>query len=190
MHVVRQYLRSFGPAAEADIAGWTGLGPVSTHIALQHMRGEVVQVQVAKHMGAFLMLNTEAEACRQTPPLPQPVVNLLPSYDPYLLGYKERDRYVEARYADRAFDQTGNVTSTILWNGRMIGVWDLIAETCRVKLFLFRGVNDEVRTAIETAARQIGRFMGRDNVAIQWCTNMPPLTRQPLGSVMSPLRNC
>lgn len=190
MHIVRQHLRSFGPAMEADIAWWTGLGQVSTHIALQHMRGEVVQIRIANRLGDYLMLRADAETCQQAPTSPQPVINLLPSYDPYLLGYKDRDRYVEARYADRAFDQTGNVTSTILLNGRMIGVWDLIAETCQVKLFVFRDVNGETRTAIEAAARQIGCFMCRDSVSIQWCTNMPPLTRQPVGSVMSPLRNC
>jgi hypothetical protein len=190
MHIVRQYLRSFGPATEADLAWWTGLGQMSTHIALQHMRGEVIRVQIANREDSFLMLNTEAEACQQESPLPQSVVNLLPSHDPYLLGYQDRSRYIEARYADRAFDQTGNVTSTILLNGRVIGVWDLIAENCLVKLFLFQTVNDEARAAIEAAAQQIGRFMCCDTVAIQWVVNMPPLTRQPLGSVISPLRNC
>jgi hypothetical protein len=190
MHIVRQYLRSFGPATEADMAWWTGLGKVSTHIALQHMRGEVVQIQITDRVGDHLMLRAEAETCQQQPTPLLPVVNLLPSHDPYLLGYRDRDRYVEARYADRSFDQTGNVTSTILLNGRMNGVWDLIAETGQVRLYLFKDVDDEVRTAIETAARQIGCFVCRDSVAIQWCTDMPPLTRQPLGSVMSPLRNC
>ena len=108
----------------------------------------------------------------------------------YLLGYQARDRYVAARYADRTFDQTGHVTSTILLNGQVIGVWDLIAENCLLKLFLFQIVNDDSRQAIETAAQQIGRFVCHDVVAIHWCTNMPPLTRQPPGSVISPLRNC
>ncbi len=190
MHIVRQYLRSFGPATEADIAQWLGLGPVSTRIALQHMHGEVIRVQIANRADRFLMLNTEAALCCQEPPLPQPVVSLLPTHDPYLLGYQARTRYVETRYADRVFDQTGNVTSTILLNGRVIGVWDLIAEASQVKLFLFATVDDEARAAIETAAQQIGRFMCRDNIALQWCATMQPLTRQPPGGVMSPLRNC
>jgi hypothetical protein len=190
MHIVRQYLRSFGPATEADIACWLGLGQMSIRIALQHMRGEVIRVRSADQEGDLLMLRTEAEACRQAPPLLHPVVILLPSHDPYLLGYQDRDRYVEARHADRAFDQTGNVTSTILLNGRVIGVWDMLAENCLFKLFLFEDVNDETRDAIEDAAWRVGRFLCRGNIAIQWCVNMPPLTRQPLGSVMSPLRNC
>jgi hypothetical protein len=135
------------------------------------------------------MLNTEIEACQQEQPVSQPIVNLLPNHDPYLLGYQDRSRYLETRYADRVFDQTGNVTSTIVLNGRAIGVWDLIAESCLVKLFLFQNVNDETRAAVESAAQQIGGFMCRDAVAIQWCANMLPLTRQPLGSVISPLRH-
>ena len=190
MHIVRQYLRSFGPAMEADIAAWTGLGQVSAHIAVQHMRGEVVRVQISNRMETYLMLNTEIEACQQARLASPPIVNLLPSHDPYLLGYQDRSRYLEARYTDRAFDQTGNVTSTIVSNGRVIGVWDLIAASCLVKLFLFQAVNDEVRAAIETTAQQIGRFMCRDAVTMQWCVNMPSLTRQPPGSVASPLRNC
>jgi hypothetical protein len=106
------------------------------------------------------------------------------------LGYTERDRYVEARYSDRAFDQTGNVTSTILLNGRVIGVWDLISDGCLVKLFLFEDTSNAAREAVESAARQLGRFICHDSVTIQWCAAMPPLTRQPPGSVMSPLRNC
>jgi hypothetical protein len=189
MHIVRQYLRSFGPATEGDIAWWTGLGEVSAHIALQHMRGEVIRVQIVNRVENYLMLNTEVELCGQEALLPQPIVNLLPSHDPYLLGYQDRSRYIDTRYTDRAFDQTGNVTSTIVLNGRVIGVWDLIAESCLVKLFLFQAVSDEARAVVESAAQQIGGFMCRDAVAIQWCANMLPLTRQPLGSVISPLRN-
>ena len=69
-------------------------------------------------------------------------------------------------------------------------MWDLIAETRLVKLFLFRDVTDAARESIEAAALQIGCFMCHERVDIQWCANMPPLTRQPVGSVMSPLRNC
>jgi hypothetical protein len=190
MHIVRQYLRSFGPATERDIAWWTGLGQVSAHIALQHMRGEVIRVQIANRLENFLILNTEVGSCQQETPLRQPVVNLLPSHDPYLLGYQDRSRYIDARHVEWAFDQTGNVTSTIVLNGRVIGVWDLIAENCLMKLFLFQAVSDEVRAGIETAAQKIGGFMCRASVVIQWCASMQPLTRQPLGSVASPLRNC
>jgi hypothetical protein len=190
MHLVRQYLRAFGPATEADIAAWTGLGEVSAHIALQHMHGEVIRVQITNRVGNFLMLKTEVATCRQEPPLLQPVVKLLPSHDPYLLGYQDRSRYIDTRHTDRAFDQTGNVTSTIVLNGHVIGVWDLIAESCLVKLFLFQDVHADARAAVEAAAQQIGQFMCREAAAIQWCDTMLPLTRQPLGSVASPLRNC
>jgi len=190
MHLVRQYLRAFGPATEADIAAWTGLGEVSAHIALQHMHGEVIRVQITNRVGNFLMLNTEVATCRQEPPLLQPVVKLLPSHDPYLLGYQDRSRYIDTRHTDRAFDQTGNVTSTIVLNGHVIGVWDLIAESCLVKLFLFQDVHADARAAVEAAAQQIGQFMCCEAAAIQWCDTMLPLTRQPLGSVASPLRNC
>ena len=190
MHLVRQYLRSFGPASAGDLAWWTGLGEISVQIALQHMHGEVLRIHTADRLDEFLMLRTDVEACRQAAPLPHPIVNLLPSQDPFLLGYKVRDRYVAADHADRTFDPTGHVTSTILLNGQVSGVWDLIVENCQLKVFLFQNVNDDARQAIEIAAQQIGRFVCHDMIAVHWCTEMLPLTRQPLGSVTSPLRHC
>jgi hypothetical protein len=190
MHIVRQYLRSFGPATEADIAAWTGLGQVSAHIAVEHMRGEVVRVQIARRVEHYLMLNTEVEVCRSAAALAPSVVTLLPSHDPYLLAYQDRSRYLDVRHSDRVFDQTGHVTSTILSNGRVIGVWDVMAESCLVKVHLFQAASDELRASIEAEARRTGRFICRAAVAVQWCAAMLPLTRQPLGSVAAPLRNC
>jgi len=73
------------------------------------------------------------------------VVNLLPTLDPYLMGYKDRERYLNPEYYNNVFDRSGNATSTILLNGEVIGVWD-IGEKAEplIKLFLFKEVERRV----------------------------------------------
>ena len=34
--------------------------------------------------------------------------------DPYLMGYKDRERYLDPRFKDFVFDRSGNVTNTIV----------------------------------------------------------------------------
>ena len=189
MRLVRHYLASFGPATESDLAWWTGLGHMGVHIAVQHMRGEVIHVRIANRIQDYLMLRYDAEALSQLPPLSQPIVNLLPSHDPYLMGYQQHDRYLDAHYTDRVFDQTGNVTSTILFNGQVIGVWDFLPEESAMKLFLFAAANGQVVSDIETEAQRIGRFLCGAEIDLRWCASMTPLTRQPVGHVMSPLKD-
>jgi hypothetical protein len=189
MQLVRHYLKSFGPATEGDLAWWTGLAHMSVRIAVQHMRGEVIQVQIANRAEDYLMLRYDAEALQQLPPLSQLIVNLLPSHDPYLTGYQQHDRYLDARHTDRVFDRTGHVTSTILLNGQVIGVWDFLPGESAMKLFLFEAANGHVVAAIEAEARRIGRFMSGTEIDLRWCANMTPLTRQPAGHVMFPLKD-
>ncbi len=188
MRLVRHYLKSFGPATEDDLAWWTGLGRMSVHIAIQHMRGEVIGVRIENRAEDYLTLRTEVDALQRIQPLDQPIVNLLPSHDPYLTGYLRHERYSGARHIEKVFDWTGNVTSTILLTGRAIGVWDFRPEESMMKLFLLEEANGDTLSAIEAEAQRIGRFINGGEIDIRWCADMTPLTRQPAGNVTSPLK--
>jgi len=188
MRLVRHYLKAFGPATEDDLAWWTGLGRMSVHIAIQHMRGEVIGVRIENRAEDYLMLRTEVDALQRIRPLDPPIVNLLPSHDPYLTGYLRHERYMDARHIEKVFDQTGNVTSTILFNGRAIGVWDFRPEESLVKLFLFEEAKGDTLAAIEAEAQRIGRFISGGEIDVRWCADMTPLTRQPAGNVTCPLK--
>jgi len=119
------------------------------------------------------------------------IINLLPSLDPYLMGYKDRERYLNPKYYNYVFDRSGNATSTILLNGEVIGVWD-IAEKAEpvVKLFLFEEVRKTVLDDIHIMGRKMGKFITERKVQVKECSSMVPLTRRTAGGFMTPLRDC
>ena len=117
-------------------------------------------------------------------------MNLLPSLDPYLMGYKDRERYLNPEYYKNVFDRSGNATSTILLNGKVIGVWN-IAEKPEplIKLLLFEEVERRVLKKVYLEGQKIGKFIADGDVQIKERNSMVPLTRRTAGGVMSPLKD-
>jgi hypothetical protein len=104
------------------------------------------------------------------------------------MGYKERERYLDYKYYEMVFDRGGNATSTILVDGRVIGVWDFSEDPKpTVKLFLFGKIAKSLLRAVEARARAMGQFIGDKPVAVEICDQMVPLTQRNAGGFMSPL---
>ena len=56
------------------------------------------------------------------PPV-EPWAALLPVLDPTLMGWKQRDFYLDADHTPYLFDTNGNGGTTAWWNGRVVGCW-------------------------------------------------------------------
>ena len=113
-------------------------------------------------------------------------VNLLPSLDPFIMGYKDRERYVDPEYYNYIFDRSGNATSTIILDGHVIGIWD--TEELFLKIFLFnKDFGTKVLREVYNKARELGTFISGKEVIIKDCDYMVPLTQRTAGGVMSPL---
>jgi hypothetical protein len=118
------------------------------------------------------------------------LVNLLPTLDPYLMGYKERDRYLDPERYHNVFDRSGNATSTILLDGKAFGVWGFAEDKIpSIKLSLFEKVEESVLNEIYLKAQKMGEFIAEKEVQVQECSSMVPLTRRTAGGVLSPLKD-
>jgi hypothetical protein len=189
--LVQQYLRAFGPVSENDIVWWTGLGKRKVRAALNRLQEQIVRLSISGIEEDFILLRSESSLLGRTGPRRESTVNLLPCLDPYLMGYKVRDRYPDRRYYDSVFDRSGNATSAILLDGRVVGVWDFEQDSAPVvKLFLFDGVEGDVLKNVCVEAWRVGQFMADERVQIKECDAMVPLTERPAGSFMSPLKGC
>jgi hypothetical protein len=186
--VVRWYLGSFGPVTENDVAWWTGFRKSEVRRILSDLESEIVFVDVSGCDKSLLMLSRDEVELESTEKGGESVVSLLPSLDPFLMGYKDRDRYLDAERFNFVFDRGGNATSSILVDGKIIGVWDF--EEPFVKVFLFDGGKPSLLKEISDKARSLGVFVSGHDVDVKVCGSMVPLNLRTAGGVMSPLRGC
>lgn len=115
------------------------------------------------------------------------VVNMLPSLDSYLMGYKDRERYLDREHYSYVFDRSGNATSTILLDGKVLGIWDV--DQPFIKIFFFENLEGRVLRETYSKARSIGRFMTGKEIEVKECHSMVPLTQRTAGAIMSPLKD-
>ncbi len=189
--VVEQYLASFGPATGNDVAWWTGFPKGQIRQIITGLQDKVSSIRIPDTEAEYLVLSSDRSSLIHMKTPKNPVINMLPGLDPYLMGYKDRERYLSSKYYNYVFDRSGNTTSTILVNGEVIGIWDFADKhEPLIKLFLFEGVKESLLKDIHFAAKKIGEFIAHREVQTKECDCMIPLTQRTAGSVMSPLRDC
>ncbi|HEY2948903.1 MAG TPA: winged helix DNA-binding domain-containing protein [Micromonosporaceae bacterium] len=156
--LARRYLAGHAPAADRDLAAWSGLPASAARRGFALIADELREVRLG---GA----TAYAPSTMELQPPADPVVRLLGAFDPYLLGYRGRELALDARYARRIQAGGGIIHPAVLVDGRVVGTWRLsrtgraeAEATIRLEPFarLPRGVLD----ALEAEAADVGRFLG------------------------------
>jgi hypothetical protein len=112
--LTRRWLRAFGPGTFEDLKWWTGWTVGKTRAALG--AAGALEVDLGSATGFVLENDVRPEADTE------PWVALLPSLDPTVMGWKERDWYLGEHRA-RLFDRNGNAGPTVWADGRVVGGW-------------------------------------------------------------------
>jgi hypothetical protein len=144
---VRRYLRGHGPATAADIATWSGIGLRDVRTGLAAIRAEL------DVSGNFVDL-----AGRKAPAaLP---CRLLPAFDPYLLGWRDRGFVVDEAHRRRVYPGGGMLRATAVADGRAVATWSLRRRggTTTVDIDAFGEVDDATTAALHAEADDIARF--------------------------------
>ncbi len=163
IHLLRSYLAAFGPATFEDMVWWTGFGKSETKRALAGLRGAICEVQIPELGDDFCMLQEDAQRLLCTEPAPEPCVRLLPSLDPYVMGYRHRLRFLEPGHHDQVFDRSGNAFATVWVNGHIVGIWQESKQGLQLLVW-----QDTEKALMIAEAQRLAQFL--------W----PPEPRQPL----------
>ncbi len=160
------WLWRFGPATSLDLQWWMGWTKTLTRHALAD--GGAVPVDLDGEPAWVAAGDDAAE------PGTDPWVAVLPSLDPTVMGWKQRDWYLDEACAD-AFDRNGNAGPTLWVDGRVVGAWaqdrqgDLLTHYFRaVPAARRRQLDDELDRVSSLAGetRFSVRFPGRVNARI------------------------
>lgn len=157
--LVRRYLRGYGPATPSDLAAWWGMGPGEAKRAWELLQQELVQLDVQGETAWRLAGDAAAlDASKRL----QKTVRLLPAFDTYLLGYRDREFAVPIKYQRQIF-HGGEIVPTILVDGCAAGTWryEQSGKQIRIRATPFTSFAKPTRELIAQEAEDIGRFFDR-----------------------------
>lgn len=160
--LARRYLQAHEPAAPADLAAWSGLGLREARAAWASVARDASEVQWA---GESVWLRDPASAAAGG--AVETTVRLLPAFDTYLLGWRDRTLAVPAEYARRVNAGGGMIRPTVLVNGRVVATWRLKRRGDRFEVGLepFREVDAGWRGGVAAEIRDLARFFAVSGTA-------------------------
>jgi hypothetical protein len=154
--LARRYLRAFGPATEADFAGWSGLPLGQLRRGLAAISAELREVRIGDRRG--FALRSRRRSARGL------LVRLLPAWDTYLMGYRDRDFLVGPDLLPQVIPGGGILRPSIVVDGALAGTWTSkrSGKKLTIELEPFEELDTHVRAAVDAEVADIGRFEGLD----------------------------
>jgi Winged helix DNA-binding domain len=151
-HLVRSYLRGFGPASRTEIADYAGLPVREIASALERIR-----------LRRFRTEDGEELLDLPRAPLPDPEtrapVRFLPVWDSTLLVHARRTGILPEEYRPRVFNvRTPHSVNTFLVDGVVSGTWRY--EGGRVRLDPFAPLSRSTRRELRGEAERLAAFHG------------------------------
>lgn len=152
--LARRYFTSRAPATLSDFTHWSGLLISDARAGLASIKSELLEEVIDGQSYWF---------SPESPQSPERSLYLLPGFDEYVLGYKDRSGVLDAQFMD-AICPGGNgiFMSTIVSDGQIIGTWKrtLKKNTVEIAVQPFHPLYDHDMDALAQAAAAYGTFLG------------------------------
>lgn len=163
--LLRRYLKSFGPATAEDFAMWAGITLTEARSIWARQQDSIVQVNLENRKVSVLQedINDLTRARFE-----HTHVRLLPYFDSYILGHKERDHLVGKQHHTKVYRPQGWIAPVVLVDGRVVGVWehDQRRKHLRVHVTRFQSFSRNIQKDIQEEAQDLRRFLEASNVEV------------------------
>ena len=189
--LIRYYIERYGPVTENDIVWWSGLNKTPIRKVIAKLEDVIAKISIEGIDHEYLITIEDKERLETVVMEELPIITFLPDLDPYLMGYKDRERYIDQEYYNHLFDQSGNAATSILLDGKVIGIWDFVsAKESVIKIHLFEKQEESIQRKIVKEAERVGNFAFEEDTQIKECKTMEPLKGRIPGAVLVPLKEC
>jgi hypothetical protein len=151
--LARRYFTSRGPATLQDFVWWSGLPAADARAGLEEVEARLVRETI------------EGRTYWVSDPAPEDgssTVYLLPGFDEYLLGYRDRGASLDPAHARALNAGGGMLNPTIVVGGRVVGTWrrTFKRDTVVITVSAFEPLSEARKHALNAAAERYGRFVG------------------------------
>ena len=172
--LARRYVASHGPATAQDFAGWTGLTLTEARIGLESIRADVTTF--TRDGREFWWSEEMLEPINQSAPTPPSArAVLLPGFDEYLLGYKDRRDVLTPEHAARVVPGANGVFLPMIVvnddgvaHAQVIGTWQRTMKKTGVAITLqpFSEIG-ELEERVQGALERYCAFVGAPLLSFQ-----------------------
>ncbi len=155
VELVKRYFSTRGPATLQDFSWWSGLTMADAKNGIEMVKSEFVSDVL--HGKEYWFSASRLPKNKQ-----HPRVFLLPNYDEYFIGFKDRSAITQvARQAGIAADDPALIAHVIILDGQIIGGWRrmLNKSGVLVETSLITKVGRTEWGLIAQAAERFGRFL-------------------------------
>jgi hypothetical protein len=153
--LAKRYFTTRGPATAHDFAWWSGLTVSDAKKGI-----EANQAQLAKE--AMNRQTYWFDESRSSVKIKSPLVHLLPNYDEYFIGFKDRSAIGDiAKQTGIKGDNPALIAHIIILDGQIVGGWRRTLEKNKVSVeaTLITTLSKEEDGAVTDAAERFGRFL-------------------------------
>lgn len=164
--VARRYLRAYGPATKSDFVRWWGNWRGVGVAAWKGLADELVSVSVEGVRADLLA--SDLDAVRDAAVISS--VQLLPLFDPYLLGHSNRDHLFERAHASKVSRTAGWISAVVLVGGSVKGTWTHTTDksALRIRVEPFRPLNGGVKAEIRQRAQSLAQALGAADAVVTY----------------------
>ncbi|CAN5518677.1 winged helix DNA-binding domain-containing protein [soil metagenome] len=150
--LIKRYFYSRGPATVNDCSTWSGLTISDVKKGLDLVKSHFLQEVVNNETYYFPPANVANTDV--------PLMRLLPIYDEYIMGYKDRSAILA--FKDSAgIDSNFVFDQTIVIDGQIAGTWRRVinAKNIDLELTLFKKLSEPEQAALTDSVNHFSRFM-------------------------------
>jgi hypothetical protein len=156
--VARRYLRAYGPATRGDFTRWWGAWPGVGNRAWAGLAGDIAAVSIDGQRADILA--SDVERIKKQPTGGS--VQLLPAFDPYVMGHSSRDHIVEAANLTKVSRTAGWISPVVLVDGRVAGTWThaAVKGTLQLTVEPFQRLASKTKVEVRHRAESLAQTLG------------------------------
>jgi hypothetical protein len=160
--LLKRYLHSYGPANPHDYATWSGLLVKEIMPIWEKLENHLSKVSINRQTAWILSEDIKplTSGTKQNN-----FVNLIPSFDTYMLGHKDKSHLITQSHYKAVYRKAGWLSPVILVNGRVTGVWRHKRKGKRLNIEVqpFKKLPKFVREGISREAHDLGQFLDAES---------------------------
>ena len=153
--LTRRYFSTRGPATLHDFTWWSGLSMAEAKEGMEAVKSQFLGKEID---GRTYWFDSSLSPVKEK----SPTAHLLPNYDEYFIGFKDRSAIGEAvRQAGVRGDDPAFLANVIVLDGQLVGGWKrtLKKDTIQVECTLVIDLTKAQERAVEEAISRYGKFL-------------------------------